>query len=287
MAFRVFVSLLLSSSAFGLAVPSTHQVHEKRDYLPSRWTKGSRVSPYSRLPMRIGLLQNMDGAEGHLMDVSDPESPNFAKYWTAEDVIEAFKPSENTVQTVRDWLTSSGISASRVVHSDNKGWLAFDASGAETERLLHTEFYVHHDSITGSKMPACEAYHVPSHIRDHVDYITPGIRLLAPTGSIEKVHFEESKQLKRRDLLHQLRENPRNYQRPAAPLANSSDLSTCDEAITPACIRALYNITETDKTEPPVAGNAMGIYESAGEYYAQEDLGEWSLPTTNQSLALY
>ena len=54
--------------------------------------------------------------------------------------------------------------------------------------------------------------------------------------------------------------------------ADPGDLSTCDQAITPACIAALYQIPPTNKTEKPVKGNAIGIFESEAEYYAQKDL---------------
>lgn len=209
------------------------------------------------------------------MDVSDPDSPYFANYWSADEVIEAFKPSEDTVKTVHDWLTSSGISASRILHSDNRGWFAFDATGAEAESLLRTEFYEHHDTVSGGKMPACHAYHLPANIRDHVDYVTPGIRLMAPPGRIDHIEKRKATQgrlAEKRSLLHGLRQTPANYQRHAAMPSNPANLSTCDEAITPACIAALYQIPPTNRSEKPVAGNAMGIFESEAQYYAQEDL---------------
>ncbi|MCJ1323789.1 hypothetical protein MMC10_000450 [Thelotrema lepadinum] len=209
------------------------------------------------------------------MDVSDPDSPNFAQYWSLEQVIDTFKPSDETMKTVYDWLTSSGIDASRIVHTDNKGWLAFDATGAEAESLLRTEFYEHHDSVTGGKMPACDAYHLPAMIREHIDYVTPGIRLMAPienANQLGKRHGVLKQNSEKRDLLHGSRKVPLSYQRPTQVPDNPATLSTCDESITPACIAALYNIPPTNHSEKPIAENSMGIFESEAEYYAQEDL---------------
>ena len=50
---------------------------------------------------------------------------------------------------------------------------------------------------------------------------------------------------------------------------NQDDLSTCDVAITPACIRALYNVSLPPSVAQP--GNEIGIFED-GDFFAQEDL---------------
>lgn len=56
----------------------------------------------------------------------------------------------------------------------------------------------------------------------------------------------------------------------SAAMANATDLSTCDEAISPACIRALYKIP-FNHTFTPHPNNSLGIFEE-GNYYSQADL---------------
>lgn len=52
------------------AAPSTHVLHQKRDFSTSRWTRRSRVSSSAILPMRIGLTQSdLDMGYDWLMDV--------------------------------------------------------------------------------------------------------------------------------------------------------------------------------------------------------------------------
>jgi subtilase family serine protease len=96
---------------------------------------------------------------------SDPSSPKYGQYWSAENVHDMFAPPEETVSAVMDWLTSSGIHRDRLVHTDNKGWIAFDASVQEVEGLLLTEFYEHEHKhsekirVGCDKLVFCFTYH--------------------------------------------------------------------------------------------------------------------------------
>jgi len=59
------------------------------------------------------------------------------------------------------------------------------------------------------------------------------------------------------------------------PGTAAGELSTCDEFITPACIKSLYNVPEIPeyaKTGPRV-DNSMGIFEE-GDFYSPKDLGQ-------------
>ncbi|PQE05979.1 protease S8 tripeptidyl peptidase I protein [Rutstroemia sp. NJR-2017a BBW] len=261
-----FVVLVARVSA--LLVPRHHEVHEKRETLHPRWTKRDRVESHKLLPMRIGLTQsNLDDGHDHLMRISDPASPHFGQHWTQEQVIEAFRPSQQTEEEVRKWLIESGIPARRITHSDNKGWFAFYATAEEAERLLYTEYHEYEDSVTGGIIPGCDRYHVPKHVRKHIDYITPGIKLLAPVD-------HQKRRLKRdaEAIEHQLsKRNTHSLHRTSSQpsYANASDLSTCDIAITPACVAALYQIPPANSSHP---NNSLGIFESELQFYTQMDL---------------
>lgn len=61
--------------------------------------------------MRIGLKQsNLDKGPQWLMDVSHPKSENYGKHWTSEEIIDAFRPADDTVEAVKQWLKDNGIS---------------------------------------------------------------------------------------------------------------------------------------------------------------------------------
>jgi tripeptidyl-peptidase-1 len=174
---------------------------------------------------------------------------------------------------VREWLVSSGIDKDSITLSGNKAWLAFTATAERMEALLHTEYFEFEDAATGGIMPACDRYHVPKHVQEHLDYITPGIRLLAP---LDKPKDHEKRSLSKRQWPHN--RSPHHHGGPwphhhwphrPYPHHNSSDLSTCDIAITPACIAALYDIPPGHLADP---SNSLGIFEAELQYWDQLDL---------------
>ncbi|KAL2067873.1 hypothetical protein VTL71DRAFT_15971 [Oculimacula yallundae] len=247
------------------AVPKSHVLHEKRDHSTShQWTKREHISSSTILPMRIGLKQqDLENGHDYLMDISHPESPNYGKHWTAEEVIHRFSPEQKTVEAVTKWLMDFGIDVKRITHSDNRGWLAFDATTEEAESLLHTKYHVYEHETEGQMLPACESYHVPKHIQEHIDYITPGIKLFAP----------KKRSLSSRTFSGTPSHSIKTTSHSGFPPTAAGELSMCHRWITPACIRALYSVPPSpeyvNSTAP--SDNALGMFES-GDTYAQQDL---------------
>jgi tripeptidyl-peptidase-1 len=87
---------------------------------------------------------------------SHPKSANYGKHWTAEQVTDAFAPSKASVEAVREWLVDSGIASERIVHSDNKAWLAFDAYAEELEELLNAEYHQYEHIESDKVAAACD-----------------------------------------------------------------------------------------------------------------------------------
>lgn len=86
---------------------------------------------------------------------SDHASAKYRQFYTAEEIHDLFAPSEESVQSVRDWLESAGVHGDRITLSANKQWLQFDADAEEAEKLLRTEYYVHTNAVTGKPHVAC------------------------------------------------------------------------------------------------------------------------------------
>ncbi|EON95925.1 putative subtilisin-like protein [Phaeoacremonium minimum UCRPA7] len=239
------------------------------------------------LPVRIGLAQqNLHRAEEFISEVAHPESPNYGKHWSPEKIIETFAPKKEAVDAVMEWLESEGISSSRVKQSASKNWLSFNATVREVEHLLKTEYHIYKHFSSGHSHVACDKYHVPEHLKEHIDIVTPTVHFDQRIGEARKnkqkalsdEHVQELK--KRSDLLkkrqsrpeHGILGSPSDGSNPkqGATITNAlMDLNQCDTMITPACLRALY---ATPPGTLASANNTLGIVEYTPQAFLQKDL---------------
>lgn len=151
----------------------------------------------------------------------------------------AFAPSSATISAVKEWLSDAGIGADRTRMSKSMTWIRFNITVAEAESLLKTKYDIYENVETGKDHLACESYSVPSHIREHIDFITPTI------------HFDAMVKPKktRRDLQgRSLSTKPGTQvkQKPDALVpqpAVTFSLANCYTYVTPDCLRSLYNFT--------------------------------------------
>ncbi|KAK6220904.1 hypothetical protein LQW54_001824 [Pestalotiopsis sp. IQ-011] len=106
--------------------------------------------------MRIGLKQrNLHRGYEWLMDVADPSSANYGRHWTQDEITGVFSPSATTVNVTKDWVVSSGIGAARIAHSASGGWLVFNATVDEAEKLLDASFWLY-ENDGGQVMAGCD-----------------------------------------------------------------------------------------------------------------------------------
>jgi tripeptidyl-peptidase I len=175
-----FLTVATSTLLLGLslAVPTPHNghiLHEKRGS-STPLVRRHRAPPTTTLPVRIGLSQsNLDTAHELLMKLSDPMSDKYGQHMSAKEVGDLFRPSSESIESVRDWLHSSGINIDRHQLSPGRGWLKFDATVEELESLLSTEYHVYEHSDTEDLHIGCEEYHVPLSIQRHLDFVSPTV----------------------------------------------------------------------------------------------------------------
>jgi tripeptidyl-peptidase-1 len=232
------------------------------------WTKRSRVAPRTILPVRIGLTQsNLQNADDYIMEVADPRSPKYGQHWTAKQIADTFAPSQNAIDAVKAWLQDAGISADRISLSRSLGWLTFDATATEVESLLKTEYHHYENEITGRRQLASDTYSVPKAIRDHVDFIIPTLQFAA----MEVMPRQETEDSAATEISNSVNLIPVSQAKLGHLVLSNpgDDLSTCDQAITPDCIRALYGIPNKPLS---AKGNSLGVVEYSPQSYRQQDL---------------
>lgn len=277
-----FLAVLLGVITTVLGVPPTNFViHEKRERLPYGWEKHQALTGNHVLAVRVALRQeNLDKAEQFLMDVSHPQSAKYGQHWSAEEIAQTFAPTPKSTQAVTEWLHSYGISPERISRSPSLGWLYFDVTVDEAEKLLKTKFHWYRHS-TGKKHIACTEYHVPDYVSSFIDFITP------------TVHFDSHIMQRTVSLPSMIKAGPQAavglpVEDNAASDMGSPDsgslpkkgadidiknipeeLAKCDDFITPSCLRALYGFGPGTSANPE---NSLGVVEISPQVYLQEDL---------------
>ncbi|KAI9829111.1 MAG: hypothetical protein M1832_000134 [Thelocarpon impressellum] len=232
------------------------------------------------MPLRIALAQqNLNRGEELLMDVSHPESPNFGKHWTAQQVAEMFRPSQEAVDAVKTWLFDAGIAEERVKQSQGLSWVNLNATVDEAERLLQAKYH-RYEHASGQPHIACESYSVPENVRPHVDFITPTVHFdakILPRGDdIEEADTDKKSAVGAKiqpGVASRVGEPGSGSLPKEGPVVDAKDLldepKDCDKSITPACLRALYRFPLGTTSHPD---NSYGIVEYTPQAYVQSDL---------------
>lgn len=256
-------SLLLASAAIASPV-SPHVLHEKRHESNNQeWRRVARLTPDLKIPLRFALTQsNMDKGHDWLMDVSDPSSKNYGKHWKVEQLIDAFKASDSTVNAVKEWLVNSGIAEHRIKLSQAKNWLHVDdATVEEAESLIQAEYH-HFKHNTGADHVACDKYSIPAHLKQHIDFVTPTVHMDAKVDrkKTKKMTKEVADAIAKRQLGFEdastlnigLPGNnvaaPKVATGVAVPAASTGGnsfgnlLAACNQTITLPCLQALYGV---------------------------------------------
>ena len=248
-----FLSLTTLALAVGSAIagptPKGLVRHEKRGHQPHVVRK-TRAPRDITLPVRIGLTQsNLDIGHETLMEISNPFSEKYGQHLTPQEIGEMFRPSRESVDSVRDWLHNTGIDIERHAVSAGRGWLKFEATTEELEALLATEYHVYHNTKTKDEHVGCNEYHIPEHLVGSIDFITP-------TVFDPKAIMKDLKKKKRGELksFSPAKLNP--IVKPATGVitpgnAHSFDEVPCSTAVTPECLRRefilLYSKIKTDE----------------------------------------
>ncbi|KAJ7200324.1 subtilisin-like protein [Mycena pura] len=253
---------LAGHSVASLSPRSLHVPHEKRAADPhaSGWQLARRLEPGTVIPLRVGLQQrNLDQLEDLLMSVSHPESTTYGQHWSPAQVVDAFAPSDGTVAAVKNWLIDAGLARDRLRLSPSRGWIAVNVTAAEAEELLHTEYHVYtHPS--GAEQFGCHSYSVPAHVQEHVDLIKP---------TIQFNHHVRSPKFGKRSITPLSTNIKSTIKTNGVKVNTKPDLDTCDEIITPDCLRALYNFHHTPTQ---TKRNTFGIVEFTPQAFLESDL---------------
>ncbi|KAL1890641.1 hypothetical protein Sste5346_008157 [Sporothrix stenoceras] len=180
------LAVVEGASTGGTRHRSRHVVHETRAVANTHtWKKAARMHQDSILPVRIGLTQkNLHRAEEFMNDVSHPDSPNYGRHWTQEQVADMFAPSQDSIDAVKKWVAhETGLMKEKIALSKGRNWVQFNASVSQLESLLKTEYHVYKHNDHGAHHIACDQYHIPEHLKKHIDIVMPTVHFDGRQGA--------------------------------------------------------------------------------------------------------
>lgn len=127
--------------------------------------------------------------------------------------------------------------------------------------MLKTEYHMYnHAGAEGASHVACQKYHIPGHLVEHIDIVTPTVHFDQQIGGRERAgkkepmsdeHLDELRKRspaaleKRQRPFTGIQGSPEDASNPkqGASAENAMmSLAQCDAMITPGCLRALYNV---------------------------------------------
>lgn len=254
---KVAATFLSAFVAAALGMPADYVKHEDIGIV-THLIKHAGVAQDYTVPVRIALKQrNLDKAMDLLMDVADPDSPNYGKHWTPEQVIEKFAPRQDSVDAITKWLVEAGISADSITTPKSKGWVQFQSTIGQLESLLHTRYNYFESRNTAKQFLGTTTYHLPAAVASHVDFISPGVAMY----NMAEI---ESRPIRKRHPLKPISPELINN------LHTRGQASDCGSLITPQCIKDMYQIA--DAPTPANPNNKLGMFEDYYEPYQQSDL---------------
>lgn len=211
--------------------------------IPEDWKHVGRVDPTEKLELTFVLKQqNVDLLEETLRRVSDPDSAQYGKHLTLEEVSSLVRPSELTQKVVRRWLQSHGITDCLTVHTRDFLQCTMTAEVAET--LLPGSKFRRYTRDSQSVVRSSAPYSVHDDVHQHLDFVG-GLHRLPP---------------KRQQELSKASSNRR--QKPGVHLG-----------VTPAILRARYNLSTTDVGT--AQNNSQAVAQFLEQYYSPADLAEF------------
>ncbi|KAI0054575.1 hypothetical protein BV25DRAFT_1816888 [Artomyces pyxidatus] len=247
---------LVFLSLFSLVLAGPHvtrdlRLHESRDSVPNGFTRNGPAPGDTPLPLRLALKQNnIEGLQDVLMDISTPTSANYGQHLSLEEVNEYVAPKPETIAAVNAWLSENGLAAKTL--SPTGDWLGFQTTVAQANELFDADFSTFTHDVTGETTVRTLAYSIPASLQGHLDLVHPTITFPNPLASKEPVSVTPGR----------LRASSSNVTGAAAP-------ASCNTAITPACVQALYGIPTTPATQ---SSNTLAVSGFINQFANEADL---------------
>lgn len=209
------------------------------------------------------------------MDISDPNSPNYGNFLSAEGLA-VLEPPKDQVDLALTWLKTFSIDVTY-----NQGYLTFNVTVDVMSKLFQAEYHIYKSDATGQEIIRTLSYGVPSVLSDLFEMVLPGkttetekamtLHIRPRTLSISYLgHLVGFNNIA---LLYfcflgidfdDIYDAPKTSPGPnEQALAKRQAPPSCNSQVTPACLQSLYGIL---KDRPTQQANILSVAGFLKEY---------------------
>ncbi|XP_072127086.1 tripeptidyl-peptidase 1 [Mobula birostris] len=150
--------------------------------LPAGWKYVERVSATDQILLTFALKQqNVNKLEEKLEQLSNPDSSQYGKYLSLDQLSRMVQPSEETLQTVWTWLGSFGVRNCSIVQTLD--FLNCFMSSSTAENLLTGSKFNRYTNGHQTLIRSNSRYEVPDGVAKHIDFVG-GVHRFPPQKSV-------------------------------------------------------------------------------------------------------
>ncbi|XP_030639575.1 tripeptidyl-peptidase 1 [Chanos chanos] len=210
--------------------------------VPEDWVHAGRVSPVEEVELTFALKQqNVERLRELLQQVSDPDSDQYGKYLTLEEVTSLVRPSDLTQKAILLWLNSHGVTNCHTVLTQD--FLQCLMPVQVAEMLLPGSEFHRYTRGDRSLIRSASPYAVHNDVSQHLDFVG-GVHRFPPKSEVGKSW------------------SGRRQTSPGFHLG-----------VTPAVLRSRYNLTAADVGS--AANNSQAVAQFLEQFYHPADLAEF------------
>jgi hypothetical protein len=218
-----------------------------------------------------------------------PNSPNYGKHLSHQAISELISPPKEDVAYIRDWLLSHEEIMEEDIEVIPRGdWIRLRATFSTVEKLLQCRFSIFHHVNSNTRITRTRAYSLPLSISKVFLFLL----LLLPAFFflLSSFFFPLS------SLFFLLSSSPSQFHQVVSfvggtvrfpkiqkKIINKSSKLSADANVTPAVIKAHYNVTD----EGSSSSNLQSVNQFLEQYYSPNDLADFfkrfSLPDNTVS----
>ncbi|XP_022528244.2 tripeptidyl-peptidase 1 [Astyanax mexicanus] len=207
------------------------------------WIHEGRVSPLEEVELTFALKQqNIERLKEQLELVSDPDSQQYGKFLSLEEVSSLVGPSPLTEKVVQNWLQSHGVTSCLTVLT--RDFLQCSMSVQVAESLLPGAEFHRYRRDDQTLVRSSAHYSVHDDVTEHLDFVGGVLRFPPKVKEISRSWAGARRSVKGFHL-----------------------------GVTPSTLRTRYNLTDTDIGT--AANNSQAVAQFLEQFYHPADLAEF------------